>query len=183
MNDVTSSSKSALPSLVLPTVLRCVHRASRSEAPRLTSIAEQWLREWDVDIASGRPITLMKLVMREWKTGKILNEYSLEDYEKTWGNVSCCRFKPSLETALTCRTAQVYNMFHRVDMHEMLLRTATQEAGEGVPCSVVVDHIAKDLDAEKGTVTFENGVTIQADLILGADGIRVSRQISAWCSS
>lgn len=65
-------------------------------------------------------------------------------------------------------------MFHRVDMHTMLLETATQEEGEGTPCSVVVDHIAKELDAEKGTVTFENGITIQADLIIGADGIRVS---------
>ncbi|ORY88242.1 hypothetical protein BCR35DRAFT_301762 [Leucosporidium creatinivorum] len=112
----------------------------------------QWLREWGVDIASGRPIQLMKLVMREWKTGKILNQYSLDDYEKTWGNV--------------------YNMFHRVDMHTMLLETATQEEGEGTPCSVVVDHIAKELDHEKGTVTFENGITVQADLIIGADGIR-----------
>lgn len=65
-------------------------------------------------------------------------------------------------------------MFHRVDMHTMLLETATQEEGEGTPCSVVVDHIAKELDSEKGTVTFENGITIQADLIIGADGIRVS---------
>jgi len=65
-------------------------------------------------------------------------------------------------------------MFHRVDMHTMLLETATQEEGEGTPCSVVVDHIAKELDHEKGTVTFENGITIQADLIIGADGIRAS---------
>lgn len=65
-------------------------------------------------------------------------------------------------------------MFHRVDMHTMLLETATQAEGEGTPCSVVVDHIAKELDHEKGTVTFENGITIQADLIIGADGIRVS---------
>lgn len=65
-------------------------------------------------------------------------------------------------------------MFHRVDMHTMLLEAATQEAGEGTPCSVVVDHIAKECDPEAGTVTFENGVTISADLIIGADGIRVS---------
>lgn len=65
-------------------------------------------------------------------------------------------------------------MFHRVDMHEMLYNTAISEDGEGTPCSVVVDHIARSVDYERGTVTFENGVTIEADLIVGADGIRVS---------
>lgn len=58
----------------------------------------QWLREWGVDIASGRPIELMKLVMRDWKTGEILNQYSLDDYEKTWGNVS--RSSPSCSLSL-----------------------------------------------------------------------------------
>jgi salicylate hydroxylase len=114
----------------------------------------QWLREWGVDISSGRPTNLMKLVMRDWKTGKILNQYSLEEYEATWGIP--------------------YYMFHRVDMHDMLLKTATQVEGEGTPCSVVVDHIATGLDAEAGTVTFANGVTVHADLVIGADGIRSS---------
>lgn len=64
-------------------------------------------------------------------------------------------------------------------MHKMLLKTATQEEGEGSPCSVVVDHIAIGLDAEAGTVTFANGATIHADLVIGADGIRVSPRILA----
>jgi hypothetical protein len=58
-------------------------------------------------------------------------------------------------------------------MHEMLLRTAIGDSGEGTPCSVVVDHIATDLDYDAGQVTFQNGVVITADLIIGADGIRV----------
>lgn len=40
----------------------------------------------------------MKLVMRDWKTGEILNQYSLDDYEKTWGNVS--RSSPSCSLSL-----------------------------------------------------------------------------------
>ena len=47
----------------------------------------QWLHEWKVDVPSGRPVILMELTMRDWNTGKILNQYRLEDYEKTWGNV------------------------------------------------------------------------------------------------
>ena len=47
----------------------------------------QWLRDWGVDIPSGRPVVLLELTMRDWETGKILNQYDLHDYEKTWGNV------------------------------------------------------------------------------------------------
>ena len=44
----------------------------------------RWLREWGVDCEAGRPVELMKLMMRDWKTGAILNEYSLEGYEQEW---------------------------------------------------------------------------------------------------
>ncbi|TXT11274.1 hypothetical protein VHUM_02025 [Vanrija humicola] len=119
----------------------------------------QWLREWGVDIKRGKPVELMKLVMRDWDTGKILNQYDLDHYEADWGIP--------------------YYMFHRVDMHEMLLEAATSPDGPGEPCSVVVDHICSSVDYEKGEVTFENGNVIKADVIIGADGIRsvVRREI------
>lgn len=94
----------------------------------------------------------MKLVMRDWDTGRILNQYNLDNYEQEWGNV--------------------YNMFHRQDMHATLLKTATSAEGKGTPATVVIDHICQSVDPEKGTVTFTNGRTISADLIIGADGIR-----------
>ncbi|KAK1227945.1 hypothetical protein PQX77_009047 [Marasmius sp. AFHP31] len=112
----------------------------------------QWLREWGVDIPDMKPVVLKKLVMREWETGKILNLYNLDNYEEQWGNV--------------------YNMFHRQDMHATLLKTATSSEGQGPPCTVVIDHICQSVDHEAGTVTFENGVTVEADMIIGADGIR-----------
>lgn len=112
----------------------------------------KWLREWGVDPQRGRPVELMKLVMRDWETGEILNLYDLHEYEKTWGIP--------------------YYMFHRVDMHEMLLEAATSPDGPGEPATVVVDHIAKSCDPEAGTVEFENGETIKADLVIGSDGIR-----------
>ncbi|KAF9268247.1 salicylate hydroxylase [Marasmius fiardii PR-910] len=112
----------------------------------------QFLREWGVDIPDMKPVILMKLVMRDWESGKILNQYNLDNYEQEWGNV--------------------YNMFHRQDMHAMLLKTATSPDGPGAPCTVVVDHICESVDYEKGIVTFKNGVTTEADIIIGADGIR-----------
>ncbi|KAJ7229020.1 salicylate hydroxylase, partial [Mycena pura] len=112
----------------------------------------KWLREWQVDIPDMKPVILMNLVMREWETGKVLNNYTLDKYEQEWGNV--------------------YNMFHRQDMHATLLKTATSTEGKGTPCRAFIDHICDTVDAEAGTVTFKNGVTITADLIVGADGIR-----------
>ncbi|KAJ4492807.1 salicylate hydroxylase [Lentinula edodes] len=112
----------------------------------------QWLREWEVDIPDMKPVILMKLVMRDWETGRILNQYNLDKYEEEWGNV--------------------YNMLHRQDMHATLLKTATSPEGKGTPCIVKIDHICETVDSEAGTVTFKNGVTVKADIIIGADGIR-----------
>ena len=81
----------------------------------------QWLREWEANIPMMKPINLQKLVMRDWETGHILNQYDQGDYEATWGH-------PSL-------------MFYRQDMHRGLFHTATSEEGKGVPCKVVVDHM------------------------------------------
>jgi hypothetical protein len=50
-------------------------------------IGTQWLREWNVDIPSAFPVILQSLIMRDWKTGDVEAEYSLRDYEETWGNV------------------------------------------------------------------------------------------------
>jgi len=63
-------------------------------------------------------------------------------------------------------------MFHRQDQHRILLEAATSSDGQGPPCKVIIDHVASSIDAEQGTVTFQNGSQIQADLIIGADGIR-----------
>ena len=63
-------------------------------------------------------------------------------------------------------------MFHRQDMHEILIKTALSEEGQGPPARLHVNHRVKAVDERAGTVTFENGKVIRADLILGSDGIR-----------
>lgn len=63
-------------------------------------------------------------------------------------------------------------MFYRIDMHRILLEAATGSEGKGSPCQVIVDHVCKSVDAETGSVTFENGKTLQFDMVIGADGIR-----------
>lgn len=62
-------------------------------------------------------------------------------------------------------------MFHRVNMHEMLMESAIGETGEGIPASLEVDHKCSAIDLDTGLVTFENGITAKHDLVVGSDGI------------
>jgi len=62
-------------------------------------------------------------------------------------------------------------MFHRVDMHTMLMKSAVGEAGEGIPAVLKVNHKALEINHQAGVITFENGVQAKHDLIVGADGI------------
>lgn len=112
----------------------------------------KWLREWEVDILMMKPVIAKRFVLRDWETGRIVNQYDLDSYEADWGNV--------------------HYTFHRRDLHRGLLHAATSEEGKGIPCRIIVDHICKSVDYETGTITFENGGTVTADLIIGADGIK-----------
>ncbi|KAE9366034.1 FAD/NAD(P)-binding domain-containing protein [Stipitochalara longipes BDJ] len=89
----------------------------------------RWLETWGVDIPKRRPVILKKLISHDWATGEDVNMYDLADYKERWG--------------------YVYNMFHRVDMHAMLMESAVGETGEGIPAVLKVRH----------------------DLIVGSDGI------------
>jgi salicylate hydroxylase len=111
----------------------------------------RWLHEWNVDVEKGDPVVLKKLINRDWKTGEPVSVYDLDDYEKRWGFV--------------------YNMFHRQYMHAMLKDTAMSEEGEGEPVKLLVKHKCSSIDIPSGTITFQNGVTVKHDLIIGADGI------------
>ncbi|KAJ5894869.1 hypothetical protein N7495_006560 [Penicillium taxi] len=112
----------------------------------------RWLHEWEVDVAKGDPVVLKKLINRDWKTGEPVSVYDLNDYEERWG--------------------YVYNMFHRQYMHSMLKDSALDDDGKtGTPAKLEVNHKCKSIDMNTNTITFENGVTAQHDLIIGADGI------------
>lgn len=48
----------------------------------------RWLHEWEVDVKSGDPVILRKLINRDWTTGEPVSVYDLSDYEQKWGYVS-----------------------------------------------------------------------------------------------
>ena len=70
---------------------------------------------------------------------------------------------------------QEYNNFHRIDIHKQLLKSAFEEPGDGPACALKVNHKATEVNYEQGTIRFENGSETTADLIVAADGIRVSQ--------
>ena len=71
-------------------------------------------------------------------------------------------------------------MFHRVNMHQMLMASATGP-GEGEPAVLKLNHACESIDHEYGTLTFKNKLTAKHDLIVGADGIGVRRNPLFFC--
>ncbi|PYH46053.1 salicylate hydroxylase [Aspergillus saccharolyticus JOP 1030-1] len=117
------------------------------------SNGSRFLEEWGVDVPAAKPVILKKLIMHDWETGEVKHEYGLGDYKAKFGTE--------------------YNNFHRIDIHQQLLKSAFEGPGAGLPCTLKVNHRAVSLDAEAGTITFDNGESTTADLIIAADGIRV----------
>jgi len=62
-------------------------------------------------------------------------------------------------------------MWHRQDLHTYLKNIATSTEREGHPAVVRTSARVTRCDCEQGTVTLVNGETLEADLIIGADGI------------
>ncbi|KAJ6496181.1 FAD/NAD(P)-binding domain-containing protein [Mycena sanguinolenta] len=61
---------------------------------------------------------------------------------------------------------------HRSDLHDELKRLALGESeGLGRPVEIHLSSKVVACDPEAGTVTFSNGETVHADVVIGADGI------------
>ena len=65
-------------------------------------------------------------------------------------------------------------MVHRVDIHEELKRAFLDPNLQGVPEGKLhLGQRVSSCDFENTTLTLASGETVQADLIIGADGIKV----------
>jgi salicylate hydroxylase len=63
----------------------------------------------------------------------------------------------------------------RFDLHDALVATATEEAGEGTPVEIVLDARVEGIAAngpELATIAFSGGRQESGDVVIGADGIR-----------
>jgi len=111
------------------------------------SNGSKFLEEWDIDTSAAKPVILRSLIMHDWQSGEVINQYGLGNYKAKFGTD--------------------YNNFHRIDLHVQLKETALARG-----CVLQVWHKAISFDCGNGIVGFENGKTAQADLIVCADGIR-----------
>ncbi|KAK3937134.1 hypothetical protein QBC46DRAFT_268198 [Diplogelasinospora grovesii] len=62
-------------------------------------------------------------------------------------------------------------LVHRQDLKDALLRSATSPSGSGSPATIVYGARVIDVDAHSGKVMFADGAVVEADLVIGADGI------------
>lgn len=62
-------------------------------------------------------------------------------------------------------------LVHRAHLHSELQRLVKSRDGPGEPVNLRYSCKVADIDADTATATLENGERIQADLIIGADGV------------
>ncbi|KAL4951293.1 hypothetical protein BDW69DRAFT_196592 [Aspergillus filifer] len=63
-------------------------------------------------------------------------------------------------------------MYHRADLHETLKERAISPAFPGQPAVLRTSSRVVSCDCEKGTIELASGEILEADLIVGADGIK-----------
>jgi 2-polyprenyl-6-methoxyphenol hydroxylase-like FAD-dependent oxidoreductase len=64
-----------------------------------------------------------------------------------------------------------WQLVHRVRLYEELKRVAVSENGAGKPAVLHTSSKVTDVATDTGIITLENGTTIKADVVLGADGV------------
>lgn len=62
-------------------------------------------------------------------------------------------------------------MWHRQDLHAYLRKVATSTEREGDPAVLCTSARVSHCDCENGKITLESGEVLEADLVVGADGI------------
>jgi 2-polyprenyl-6-methoxyphenol hydroxylase-like FAD-dependent oxidoreductase len=68
-----------------------------------------------------------------------------------------------------------WQLVHRVELHDTLKKAATGKEGPGIPAVLRTASRGISVDADAGILTLENGSSIHADVVIGADGVYVSK--------
>lgn len=79
-------------------------------------------------------------------------------------------------------TPKEWYLVHRVDLHNKLKSEATSTSRPGAPVQLHLACKVTDMDLASATVTLEDGRTFTGDLLLGADGLHVSKDDKAYSS-
>lgn len=95
----------------------------------------------------------MSRFIQRAKDGALLDDTDLTESNKRW--------------------AHPWQLVYRISLHEELKRVATSEEGPGTPAKLFISTKVVAVDPEQGVVSLEDGTTVVADVVLGADGIYV----------
>ncbi|KAA6406432.1 MAG: salicylate hydroxylase [Lasallia pustulata] len=117
----------------------------------ITPNASRVLRAWDFDVESSRMVAISTGSLLNGATMEVLVPVYFGNIEETYG-------------------APLYSV-HRVDLHNQLRRLATQQDRPGCPVDIQVQAKIVDYDAADGKAILEDGKTLQADLVIAADGV------------
>ncbi|KAK6415152.1 hypothetical protein LTR81_011097 [Elasticomyces elasticus] len=116
-------------------------------APNATSA----LRHLGIDLRDGGAVPLNKML---------------------WLNASNQEMRPPTNQAADAhRWESPWLLAHRASLHDQLKRKATSLVGQGPPVKLHTSSPVTKVSPQVATVTLSNGEVIQADLIVGGDGV------------
>jgi hypothetical protein len=106
-----------------------------------------------IDPKDGHPVAAggYELVACDTLETQAMN--SCEDYKQKYGHRLLC--------------------FHRVHLHDLLRRHAVMEDGKGSPARIHLGCKVKDVDCNAGIIQMEGGTSVEKDLVIIANGIKV----------
>lgn len=110
------------------------------------------LRHWGI-FAEQFGGTLMKAHI-EYNESGLVKEVELTEANKGWQHP--------------------WHLVHRVALHDKLKQVATAEDGPGITPTLKTSSKVLSVDPEAGRVVFEDGSSVEADVVIGADGLYVS---------
>ncbi|KAK5733580.1 hypothetical protein LTR17_009568 [Elasticomyces elasticus] len=116
-------------------------------APNATSA----LRHLGIDLRDGGAVPLSKML---------------------WLNASNQEMRPPTDQAADAhRWESPWLLAHRASLHDQLKRKATALVGQGPPVKLHTSSPVIKVNPQVATVTLSNGEVLQADLIVGGDGV------------
>ncbi|KAH6648283.1 hypothetical protein BKA67DRAFT_593957 [Truncatella angustata] len=108
------------------------------------------LRHWGI-FAENFGGTLMKTLAEYRETGGLVKEVDLSIPNQMWQHP--------------------WHLVHRVALHDNLKKAATSKDEPGPAATLQLSSRVLEVDPEAGKVVFEDGTIVEADVIVGADGI------------
>lgn len=88
-------------------------------------------------------------------TGEVVTDHDLREPNKMWQHP--------------------WHLAHRVGLHNKLKDAATSKQAPGPPATLHTASRVSSVDCDAGRIVLEDGLAVPADVIIGADGVNVSR--------